>query len=192
MKFVKLSKTSWLILSAGVFIVVLGSLGITRTQQLQEKSKLDEDLHNSTQVLEKLQATDLRQQLDDLQQKVEEEEVLLDEATERLNQTVVSVDVSDELFAIAEYCGVTIMNLSTTPIRPNLYGGIGLDMTSMNVVVDGDLPDLVDFVVSLNNDYTTGLVKSFQISIPESDSNDVSPSVTVQIVIYSYEENNNG
>ena len=56
MKLLKLSKTSWLILSAGVFIVVLGSLGIARSQQLQEKGTLDEELRLSTQTLEKLKA----------------------------------------------------------------------------------------------------------------------------------------
>jgi hypothetical protein len=192
MKFIKLSKTSWLILAAGVFVVVLGSLGITRTQQLSEKNKLDEDLRASTQLLEKLQTTDLRQQLDDLQQKVEEAEVLRDEAAERLNQTVVSVDVADELFDIAEYSGVVVKSLTTAPIRSSPYQGIGLDMTSMHVVAEGDVPDLVDFVVSLNNDYTTGLIESFQISIPEANNLTGSPSVAVQILIYSYEGNNNG
>jgi hypothetical protein len=192
MKFIKLSRTSWLILAAGVFVVVLGSLGITRTQQLREKSKLDEDLHLSTQLLEKLQATDLQQQLDDLQRKVEEAEISRNEAADRLNQTVVSVDVADELFDIAEYCGVEIKSLTTTPIRSSPYQGIGLDMTTMRVVGEGDVDDLVNFVISLNNDYTTGLVESFQISIPPPDNVTDIPSVNVQILIYSYEGNNNG
>jgi hypothetical protein len=192
MKFIKLSKTSWLILAAGVFVVVLGSLGILRTQQLSEKNKLDEDLSLSTQLLEKLQATDLRQQLDDLQQKIEEAEISRDEAAERLDQTVVSVDVADELFDIAEYCGIEIKSLTTTPIRSGPYQGIGLDMTSMSVAGEGDVDDLVDFVISLNNDYTTGLVESFQISIPPPDDTSVIPSVSVQMIIYSYEGNNNG
>jgi hypothetical protein len=191
MKFIKLTKTGWLILAAGVFVVVLASLGVTRAQQLNQKSKLDADLSNSTQVLEKLQDTDLRQQLDDLQQKVEEGEVLRDEAAQRLNETVVSVDVSDELFTIANYCGVTVMNLVTTPIRQGQLEGIGLDSTTMNIHVDGDLPNLVNFITSLNNDYTTGIVKSYQISVPMSSGN-ASPSANIQIIIYSYEGNNNG
>jgi len=192
MKLLKLSKTGWLILAAGVFVVVLGSLGITRTQQLQEKGKLDEDLRVSTQLLEKLQASDLSGQVDSLQQRVEEEEVLLKEAQERMDQTVVSVDVSDELFVIAEYCGVEIRTLSTTPIKPNnLYEGIGLDTTMLNVVAIGELENLVDFVISVNNDYTTGVIKSFQISLPDSASPQP-PSVSIQITIYSYEGSSDG
>jgi Type II secretory pathway, component PulF len=115
MKLLKLSKVSWLILSAGVFIVVLGSLGIARSQQIQEKGTLDEELRISTNRLEGLQTSlGSRERLDALQQRIEEEQLLLDEARKRLDQTVVSVDVADELFAIADYCGIIITGASTT------------------------------------------------------------------------------
>jgi hypothetical protein len=195
MKKLKLSKTSWLILAAGIFVVVLGSLGITRSQQLGEKSKLDEDLSLATTVLEKLQdSANLQTHLDELQRQIEEGEVLLDEAKQRLDQTVVSVDVADELFVIADYCGVVVRTLTTSPIKPNEYEGIGLDMTSMNILADGDLDNLINFVTSLNDDYTTGLIRSFQISIPDSSVTDNStlPNVNIQMTIYSYEGNDNG
>ena len=45
MKGLKLSKTSWLILSAGVFIVVLAGLGLTRSQQMKEQTKVADELN---------------------------------------------------------------------------------------------------------------------------------------------------
>jgi hypothetical protein len=192
MKFIKLTKTGWLILAAGVFVVVLASLGVTRTQQLKEKGKLDQDLQSSTQILEKIQTSDLRQQIDDTQQKVDETQVLRDEAAQSLNETVVSVDVSDELFTIANYCGVTVMHLVTSPIRQSQLENVQLDSTTMNVQVDGELPNLVNFVNSLNNDYKTGFIKSYQISVPNASTSNETPSASIQMIIYSYEENNNG
>jgi hypothetical protein len=194
MKTLKLSKTSWLILAAGIFVVVLGSLGVTRSKQLGEKSELDEELRLSTSILEKLQGSNMQSQQDELQQKIEEGEVLLEEAKKRLDQTVVSVDVSDELFVIADYCGVVVRTLSTSPIKTNEYEGIGLYMTAMNILAEGDVDNLINFVTSLNDDYTTGLVRSFQISIPElgASDNTTLPSVNIQMTIYSYEVNNNG
>jgi predicted tellurium resistance membrane protein TerC len=186
MKFIKLSKTSWLILSAGIFVVVLAGLGITRSQQLQEQGKLDSELGTSQKSLDNLQVTDLRQQLDELQQKAEEEQLQLEEAEKRLDQTVVSVEVTDEFFSIANYCGVVVISMSTSPISPNTYEGIGLSTTALNAAVIGELPDLINFVVSLNNDFTTGLVRSTQINIPPSSNNET-PSASVQIIIYSYE-----
>ena len=186
MKFIKLSKTSWLILSAGLFVVVLAGLGITRSQQLQEQGKLEEDLGLSQKTLEKIQITDLRQQSDELQQRIQEEQLQLDEAKNRLDQTVVSVDVTDEFFSIAEYCDVLVESMGTTPIQPNVYESIGLSTTALHIEVTGELPDLINLVISLNNDFTTGLVRSFQINIPPSSSNET-PSANVQMIIYSYE-----
>jgi hypothetical protein len=191
MKFFKLSKTSWLILSAGLFVVVLAGLGITRSQQLQEQGKLENDLGVSQKILDKLQVTDLRQRLDELQQKEEEGQLQLEEAKKKLDKTVVSVNITEEFFSIADYCGVLVMNMSTSPIIPNTYEGIGLSTAALNAEVTGELPNLINFVISLNNDFTTGLVKEALINIPPSSEN-VTPSASVQMIIYSYEGNNNG
>src|SRR3972149_2585110 len=98
MKGLKLSKTGWLILSAGLFIVILAGLGLTRSQQLKDQTKADADLTLSTTKLDKLQFADLQQKYEDLQQKTEESQAQLKEAKDRLRQTVVSVDVVDEFF----------------------------------------------------------------------------------------------
>jgi hypothetical protein len=191
MKYLKLSKTSWLILAAGIFVVVLAGLGIARSQQLSEQGRLDEELSFSQMSLDNLQIDELQFQLEELQQTAEEEQLQLDEAVQLLDQTVVSVEVTDEFFAIAESCGVLVVNLNTSPILPNKYEGIGLSATSLNAAVEGAVPNLIDFVESLNNDFTTGLIKFTQIDIPPSSSNET-PSASVQMIIYSYEGNNNG
>jgi TolA-binding protein len=191
MKYLKLSKTSWIILAAGLFIVVMAGLGITRSQQLQEQGRLDDELGISQQSLANLQITDLQLQLDELQQTAAQEQLQLDETQKQLEQTVVSVDVTDEFFSIASNCGVMVINLITSPIVPNIYEGIGLSTTSLNAAVEGALPNLIDFVERLNNDFTTGLIKSTQIDIPPSSSNET-PSASVQMIIYSYEGNDNG
>ena len=36
--------------------------------------------------------------------------------------------------------------------------------------VSGEVADLINFVIKLNHDFTTGVVKSAQMSIPETDS----------------------
>jgi hypothetical protein len=185
MKFLKLSKASWLILSAGVFIVVLAGLGITRSQQVKEQSKLEDELGISQKSLNNLQVTDLKARLDEIQQQVEEEQLELDEAKSRLDKTVVSVDVTDQFFSIAYYCNVLIMSMSTSPIQTSSYEGIGLKATALSASARGNITDIIQFVISLNNDFTTGMVKSFQIDIPKDDV--TLPALNVQMVIYSYE-----
>ena len=191
MKYIKLSKTSWIILAAGLFIVILAGLGITRSQQAQEQGRLEDELEMSQQSLAGLQITELQAQLAGLQQAADEGQLQLDSSLRLLDQTVVSVDVTDEFFSIASNCGVLVINLSTSPIVPNLFEGIGLSATSINAAVEGELPALIDFVESLHADFTTGLIKSTQIDIPPASSNETA-SASIQITIYSYEGNENG
>ncbi len=192
MKGLKLSKTSWLILSAGIFVVVLGSLGVTRSQQLNEQNKLEEELNLSTARVEKMQTTDLRPQLEELQQKINESQSQLNEAKERFRQMIASVDVVDKFFAIAENCNVQINSISNSSISSNKFEGIECSSTSIGATVIGDTSDIIDFVISLNDGYTTGYVQSVQLNIPEEsdeddEDEDTSVTATIQMIIYSYE-----
>jgi hypothetical protein len=197
MKFIRfrLSKTSWLILAVGLFVVVAAGLGVTHSQQAQEQGRLDDELEIAQKSLESLKIADLQLQLNELLQAADEAQLQLDEVQRQLDQTVVSVDITEEFFSIASKCGVTVTNLATSPIIPNIYEGIGLSTTSLNAVVEGELAALIYFVESLNSDFTTGRIKSTQIDIPPSTSNETSTKTTtinIQMIIYSYEGNNNG
>ncbi len=202
-KGLKLSKTSWLILATGVFVVILAGLGVTRSQQLREQARMSDELSLSETRLDKFSVTDLKRQLDDLNQQVEEGRTQLSEARERLRQTVVSVDVTDEFFKIAAYSGVTVMNLATSTIADDKLEGIGLKKISLNAQAKGDLDKLVAFVINLNNGYATGYVQSAQISIQAAgaeptgesegtgDETEAPPedgtTAAVQMIVYSYE-----
>lgn len=186
MKGLKFSKTGWLILSAGIFVVILAGLGVTRSQQLTEQTKLEEELSLSTMRVDTIQVSHLRPQLEELQQRLDESESQLNEVQDRLRQTVVSVDVTEKFFAIAEYCDVVIQNLTNTTISTDTIQNINCYETSISATVTGELEDIVDFLIGLNEGYTTGYVQSTQISIPD-ESSDKQPSANFQIVVYSYE-----
>ncbi len=188
MKGLKLSKTSWLVLSAGIFIVVLAGLGVTRSQQLKEQTQLDEEMSLSTMRVNSIRVADLHPQLEELQQRLEESEAQFIEVKGRLRQTVVSADVTDKFFVIAEYCGVEIMNLSTTQISTQTVEGISCSAISITATVEGEVPSIIDFIISLNDGFTIGNVQSARISIPE-ESSDSEPSASIQMVVYSYEGN---
>jgi DNA-binding Xre family transcriptional regulator len=192
MKGLKLSKTSWLILSAGVFLVALAGLGLTRSQQLHEQTRLDDEVGMSEKRLATLQTAQLSQNLENLRVKVEEGEAQLKEAQARLRQTVVSVDITDEFFKIAEYCSVNVTNLSTTTISQTKYENITLSTISLTANVIGKKQNIINFVIGLNNDYVTGNVQSTQITFHETYLDDGTEeseedSATVGMIIYSYE-----
>lgn len=181
----KLSKTSWLILSVGIFIVVVAGLGLTRSQQIQEKSQLDEELSIVEMRLNKLQVQQLHQQQEELQERLDESTIQLGATKDRLNQTIESIDVTDEFYAIAESCKATVESISTSSIKSEKLGNIACSMIQINAQVTGELPNLIDFVISLNNDFTTGVVKSAHMSIEETTEEE--SLANIMMVVYSYE-----
>lgn len=185
MKRLRLSKASWLILSAGIFIVVLAGLGVTRSQQLKEQTQLEEELNLTTMRVEQLQATELRPQYEELLQRVEEGEAQLKDAKDRMRQTVESVDVTEKFFIIAEYCGVTIMRMNTTPISKHSVESVECSTISVTTFVEGEVPNIIDFIISLNDGFTTGYIETAQIIIPDESSDEV-PTATVQMTVYAY------
>jgi len=184
---IKLSKASWLILSAGIFVVVLAGLGVTRSQQLQQQSKLDETLAMSESRLSKIEVTQLDQQLETLGKQVAEAEAQLSEAKDRLRQTVVSVDVTDKFFVIAGYSNVAVQNISNTAIQKTTLGGVGVSTMSVSARVTGAVEDIIDFVINLNSGFTTGVVKSATITVVSGDD-EAGSSAAIQMVVHSYEE----
>jgi hypothetical protein len=191
MKGLKLSKTSWLILAAGVFLVVLAGLGLTRSQQMKEQTQLNDEVNLAEKLLGTLQTETLSQQLENLRVKVEEGEAQLQEAQARLDQSVISVDVTDEFFKIAEYCSVNVTSMSTTMISQINYEGVAFSTISLAANIIGDEENIINFINSLNNSYATGNVQAAQISIQTAIGGGEVPAggdtATVSMIVYSYE-----
>ena len=188
MKGLKLSKTSWLILSAGIFSVILVSLGVTRSGQLKEQNRLEEELTISTVRVEKIEMTDMRPQLDELERRLVEAESQRSEAAARLNQMIDSVDVTDKFFAIAGHSNVVINTISNSLLSPQSINGVNCATISIGAGISGDTSDIIDFIISLNDGYTTGYVQSAQINIgDESSDNNTLANASIQMIVYSYE-----
>ena len=180
----KLSKTSWLILAAGIFIIVFASLGITRSQQLQEQEQLDDELTVAEMRLNKFQVKQLGQQQEELQKQLDESTTQLTAAEDKLRQTIDSINVTDEFFEIARSCSIEVVGISSSNIGSEELGNIVCSVITLNATVAGDTSNLISFVIRLNNDFTTGIVKSAQISIPEMA--DDRPSANILMVVYAY------
>jgi TolA-binding protein len=182
----KLGKTSWVILSIGIFIVIGAGLGFTRNQQLQEQNRLDEELTLAEKRINNLQIKELREQEDALQASLEESAFHLQEIKESLHQTVVSADIVDEFYRVAYAGNVEVIAISTSSVRMESIEGLGCSAITVNADVKGAMIDLISLVASLNNDFATGVVKSARLNVSDMDCPEGTVAV-VQITVYSYD-----
>jgi hypothetical protein len=132
----------------------------------------------------------MRPEVDEALRRVDEAKSQRDEAAQRLNQMIESVDVTDKFFAIAGHNNIQVNTLSNTQLSSESVNGVNCATISIGASVSGDISDIMDFIISLNDGYTTGYVQSVQIntSVETSDNNTPTPTTAnLYMVIYSYE-----
>lgn len=182
----KLTKTSWILLTVGVFIIVFASLGVVLYQRLDQQSHLEDELKLAQQKLNVVQLEPLSQQRAGLEEQLNEIVSESEDAKAVLSQAVTSTAVSDTLFDIAATYDVTITELSSTGLAAEELAGVTCSALPFTGRVEGDLSDIVSFVVRLNNDLTTGVVRSVAINVPPT-SNGENSTASLTLVIYSYQ-----
>jgi hypothetical protein len=164
-KLPNLSKTSWLFLSIGIFAVIASSLGLTYSKQLDEQAQLQGELEIAEKRVTNLQLQGLQQKQEEIQQQLDESILTLAAAQEKMHEPVASVNVTEEFYEIAYSCDVVVYNFSSTIISDAELGGIGCSLITLSATVTGELADIINFVIKLNSDLTTGLVDSTQLTI---------------------------
>ena len=181
----KLSKTSWLLITIGVFVIVLVGLGVIRSQQVNQQNQLNEELNTAELKLNGLQTEPLSQRRAELEQQLSQITSQSETARTALSQPLGSIDVSDFLFDIAEANSVNITVLKSSGLASTELAGITCTVLPLSASVEGNLADLASFITQLNEDLANSVIGSVSINVPEA-SEEI-PSASIQLVIYTYQ-----
>ena len=156
------------------------------SKQVKEQNQLNGQLTSAQSSLSGVN-------LEKISSQIAEEEEKLSQATSQfeavktvLSQSAGSITVTDILFNIARAYGVEVTEMTSTGLTEASLEGVPLLVIPVAVKVEGDVPNLVSYVVGLNNFLTTGVVESITITIPETDSGEKA-SADIQLVAYTYQ-----
>ena len=181
----KLTKTSWLIIIIGVFIIFLAGLGVIRSQQVNEQNELNEKLAVVQARLTGIQLERLSHRQEELEQQLSETTSQSKTGRAILSQPIGSISISDIVFDIAEANNVEITEISSSGMARKELEGVSCLTLPLTTKVEGEVTDLVSFITQLNEDLATGAVQSLTISIPETT--DKKASASIQLVVYAYQ-----
>jgi len=185
----KLSKTGYLVLITGIFIVAVASLGFTYAKQIEAQDQLNADIAIAEQRLSNFELKDLSSRKAALDEQAEQIQAELETARDDLCFPIDSIEETDILFEIAKSCNVKLMVLSTSGISPEEMAGVNCVALSFNARAEGKVDDLIEFIIKLNTDFTTGVVKSADMNIPETtDENEVWATTHLQFVVYNHNQ----
>ena len=183
----KLSKTSWIVLTVGISIIAFASLGFARAQQLHERNQLNEELSIAELRLSKFQIEQFSSQQEELEKQLTESIAQLETTKVILSQPAESIAVSGTLFNIAETCGVEITEISSSGLSSSDLEGITCSVLPLTVKAEGVISSLMSFIFTLNGDFITGTVETVSISVGVSENaTEEGSSANIRLLIYAY------
>jgi len=181
----RLGKTTLLVITAGVFIIALAGVGMVYFQQVHEQNHLNEQLALAQSRLSGLRLEQLSSQQAELGKQLSQATSQFEAVKTILAQPIGSIAVSNILFDIAEAHGLEVTEITAPGLAIEGLEGITYSVIPLSATVEGDVPNLVNFVTKLNSHLATGVVKSITITIPETDSEEKA-SADIQLVVYTY------
>lgn len=186
----KLSKKAQIVLGVGIFAVLAGSLGTLYSQQGQEQSQLNQDLDVAQLRLDKHPLDEFSAQLMDLEWRLAQAESRISAAKGSLRQSVDSIEATETLLQVVEAQEVEIIEISSSELSSEDLEGSAYSVLVLTVVVEGDVPELVNFIFELSSKFPTSVLESVEITDPaviEGEAGSVEPSASLSLRIYRYE-----
>lgn len=208
----KLSKTAWLILGIGIFVIAFISLYMVYSQQQGEQSRLNDDLLAAQATLpgvvaekeaQESQLAQRQSELTQLESGLTEATALLESAKMKVPSTVESIEYDERLFTIAYSWGLEITRLTASKPSDQKVESITFSTTTFVVQVKGEVADILDFISTIATDanFNSATVKLVSINVPgpltKEEKEDLSeeeieeleaqaPEATITITIYGY------
>jgi len=194
----RLSRTAWLILGIGIFIIVFATLYTVYSRQVSEQEQLADSLVAAQARLPKVisdrQATEA--ELTQWQDKLAEATSLLSKSEAKFPESAESIKYDELLFDIADVCDLEVMSLTASEpqskkekveVEDIEVEDVTYIVTSFDLKVEavGSVPDplteayidetvanILDFIntIATGEDFTTATVELVNIDIPEPTS----------------------
>lgn len=188
----KLGKKAWIILAGGIFVVLMASLFMVYSQQGQEQSRLSQELSLVRLTLARFSPEELSAQQRVLESRLAGAESVLDTAKNKLRQSIESIEVTDTLFEVADTHNVEIIGIDSPGVTGEELEGVSLSILSLTAVVEGDVSNLIDFIIELSQQFPTSVDGSVEILFPTSADGTVetgveTPTASIELRIHTYE-----
>lgn len=197
----KLNKKSLLFLAIAIFAILGISLGMVQSRQSQERDQLEQDISLAQSRLNKIKnaAESLSSRHKDMENRLVQAMTPLTTVKTGLVQLIETIEVDDALFDIAETCGVEIMGIASPGPADKKLKGVPCSVLPLRVQIEGDVTDLIDFVLKWTEEFHTGVVVSVGINVPRPPEEagavegaeevvveEQKPSASINLLIYTY------
>ena len=190
----RLTRTTWLILALGVFVIAFAGLFVVYSRQASQQKDLKSSLAEAEARYPQLtsQIQTLQSQLAQRQSDLAAELLKLRAAKAKFPPSVQSIDYHQILLRIADDWDLEVMSLTASQPRQEKVDSVTYLVTTFGVVVRGEMANMLDFVHTLATSqyFTNATVTVVSINIPEPPTGQggtpEKPQATISLDIYAY------
>ncbi len=193
----RLSKTAWLILGVGIFVIAFGSLYAVYSQQSRAQEQLNDSISVAQATLAKdvsekedwdSQLAQLESQLSEREGKLADAELLLISAEASLPESVESIEYDEILFGIADSYNLEITSLTAAESSDQEVEDINFSVIPFAVNVRGEVIDILNFIntIATSEDFITATIEVVNMQVPvpltEAEKEAIKESLTKEIM----------
>jgi len=207
----RVSKTAWLILGAGVFVIAFGTLFMSYSRQSGEQEWLEDSLSVAQALWPQLIAEreDLEDQLTQWEGELAKATSSLSSSKARFPKSVQSIEYDEALFDIADDCDLQIMKITASEPRDKKVEDITYTTTTFEVVVrseesppstvdkfetyiDETVADILDFIniIATDEEFNVGTIEVVEMKNLEPPGeitgDEMWPEATIKLIIYGF------
>jgi len=172
-----LSKRVWLVVGAGIIVVLLVLLFMNYFQQVAEQRDLENRLATAT-----YSSNELDDDKQTLGNQLAEAESKLYTSQAQYPQEIHSIEYGEYLFEIVEKCNLTLGSLSFPRPGTLKQGPVTYSVVSLSLPVNGALADIFEFIETIKTDPRFASTSVNSVSMGGRGG-----AATISITIYGYE-----
>jgi len=159
----KISKTSWIVLLVGIFLIMSASIGWIYYQQLQQAKGIESEIAAARQALAVITFDNLNEQKAAINDEIENTNKAISDIQQDLYSEIYSINITELILSEAQGQDIAVKEMSSSGQTAALLGGIPFNSIKIDISLEGALIDIKTFVERLNERFPNSVTEYVQM-----------------------------
>ena len=175
-----LNKRLLIIISAGLFCVGLISIWVAYLSEVKEQKAISDQLSLVEEQTEDISIEDILDKQQVEKERIADFEGQIAATQMRISVPLITSDIFQDILTTANSTDVHITSINSNPVSSEAITGINYRAMTVDFSIAGSANELYDFIDSMSQYFTTGILKTLSVNIQGESS-----VATMRFTVYS-------
>lgn len=188
----KIQKTRWsTIIVVLLLTIILALFAVINTQKVGEANQLRNDAALAEKRLNTSQTAQFNLQHKELTEQLNQLSSQLDVIKAKISQPMDTISISNNLFQIADTCGIEITQFSVSGLTTFDISGVSFSALPFSITINGTVSNIIKFILKLTENLNSSMIKTVKINTSQVNGEEIM-SATIRLDIYTYKGSGHG